>query len=308
MNNDEEEQQAEEDLSLAETYHVPPFNLEKFKANLEAAGLSDPEVLLEAVKKSENIIGVGGNAIVCRIPQVAGYVLKVHTRDWLKNRELTELVVVDDQFPEMNFGQPVASIGMADVLKEQMGVPAGVPYGEVRKSRETGNAVYEIYLKTAAAMPQKSYDQLAELFVFLNESGLIFDPSKSNNILVDSEKDIFNLVDLHQKESDDQPKNSLSYIVISLLDNAYAWKVEDEELEPSSEGEAKAFLSQAYDEVADNLGNTVPVCKQYYIHPKIVESYENGTLIPHFENIYKSNDKSPRRMSLGEYAAWTLLG
>jgi len=78
--------------------------------------------------------------------------------------------------------------------------------------------------------------------------------------------------------------------------------------EPSSEGEAKAFLSQAYDEVADNLGNTVPVCKQYYIHPKIVESHENGTLIPHFEKIYKSNDKSHQRMSLGEYAAWTLLG
>jgi hypothetical protein len=233
MNNDEEELQPEEDLSLAETYRVPPFNLEKFKADLEAAGLSDPEVLLEAVKKSENIIGVGGNAIVCRIPQIDGYVLKVHSRDWLKNRELTELVAVEDQFPEMNFGQPVASIGMADVLKEQVGVPAGVPYGEVRKSRETGNAVYEIYLKTAAAMPQKSYDQLAELFVFLNENDLIFDPSKSNNILVDSEKDIFNLVDLHHKESDDQPKNSLSYIVISLLDNAYAWKVQDEELEPS---------------------------------------------------------------------------
>lgn len=78
--------------------------------------------------------------------------------------------------------------------------------------------------------------------------------------------------------------------------------------EPNSEGEARAFLSQAYDEVADNLGNTIPVCKQYYIHPKIVESYENGTLIPHFDKIYKSNEKSPRRMSLGEYAAWTLLG
>jgi DNA topoisomerase I len=76
---------------------------------------------------------------------------------------------------------------------------------------------------------------------------------------------------------------------------------------PDSEGEAKAFVSQAFDEVADNLGNTVAVCKQYYIHPKILTSYEDGTLIPHFEKIYKSNNKSPNRMSLGEYAAWTLL-
>lgn len=76
---------------------------------------------------------------------------------------------------------------------------------------------------------------------------------------------------------------------------------------PESEVEMKTALTQAIEEVAHNLGNTVAVCKQYYIHPKILSSYEDGTLIPHFEKIYNSNEKGPNRMSQGEYAAWTLI-
>lgn len=76
---------------------------------------------------------------------------------------------------------------------------------------------------------------------------------------------------------------------------------------PSSEDEAKAFMIHAVEEVAENLGNTVAVCKEYYIHPKIMSLYEEGRLIPHFDKIHKSDEKGPNRMSIGEYAAWTLL-
>ena len=65
---------------------------------------------------------------------------------------------------------------------------------------------------------------------------------------------------------------------------------------PSSEDEAKDFLSQTFEEVANNLGNTVAVCKEYYIHPRILASYEDGTLISHFERIYKSNSKDRTRV------------
>jgi DNA topoisomerase I len=76
---------------------------------------------------------------------------------------------------------------------------------------------------------------------------------------------------------------------------------------PSSEEEAKTFLAQTFEKVAENLGNSVAVCKQYYVHPKIISSYIEGRLIPHFEKTYKSDEKSPDRMSFGEYATWTLL-
>jgi len=76
---------------------------------------------------------------------------------------------------------------------------------------------------------------------------------------------------------------------------------------PGSEEEAKEVVSRVIEEVADNLGNTVAVCKEYYIHPKILASYKDGTLVPYFKNIHKSSDKSPNRMSFGEYATWMLL-
>ncbi|RLI44555.1 DNA topoisomerase IB [Candidatus Bathyarchaeota archaeon] len=74
-----------------------------------------------------------------------------------------------------------------------------------------------------------------------------------------------------------------------------------------SEEETREVVSRVIEEVADNLGNTVAVCKEYYIHPRILASYEDGTLVPYFKNIYKSSNKSPNRMSFGEYATWMLL-
>ena len=76
---------------------------------------------------------------------------------------------------------------------------------------------------------------------------------------------------------------------------------------PSSEAEAKEALSQTIEEVAGHLGNTVAVCKEYYIHPKVLKSYEDGTLFPLFKKIYNSESKGPNRMSFGEYATWMLL-
>ena len=37
-------------------------------------------------------------------------------------------------------------------------------------------------------------------------------------------------------------------------------------------------ISQVVQEVADHLGNTPAVCRQYYIHPKVITSYESSQL------------------------------
>lgn len=76
---------------------------------------------------------------------------------------------------------------------------------------------------------------------------------------------------------------------------------------PKSEEGVKTAIAQAVEEVADNLGNTVAVSREYYIHPKILSSYEDGSLITHFNDVHKSSENVPNRMSIGEYATWTLL-
>ena len=56
----------------------------------------------------------------------------------------------------------------------------------------------------------------------------------------------------------------------------------------TSEKEIKNNIVTAFDMAATSLGNTRNVCKQYYVHPIIIEEYENGNLYKTFDKIKKS--------------------
>ena len=76
--------------------------------------------------------------------------------------------------------------------------------------------------------------------------------------------------------------------------------------EPTEELSAEKALVQAVAEVAEHLGNTVAVCRQYYIHPRVIESYEKkvGTA---FDKIAEAKSKVPNGLAWEEYATWSLL-
>jgi DNA topoisomerase-1 len=48
---------------------------------------------------------------------------------------------------------------------------------------------------------------------------------------------------------------------------------------PSSEREAKSRIIQVVDEVAQQLNNTRAVCRKYYVHPAVLESFSDGKLL-----------------------------
>jgi DNA topoisomerase-1 len=48
----------------------------------------------------------------------------------------------------------------------------------------------------------------------------------------------------------------------------------------ANEKEAKANIVRAVDQVARRLGNTRAVCRKYYIHPVVLDSYLEGTTAP----------------------------
>lgn len=77
--------------------------------------------------------------------------------------------------------------------------------------------------------------------------------------------------------------------------------------QPSPELPVEKALVQAVTTVAEHLGNTNAVSRQYYIHPKIITSYERETLIPHFKEIEKKQGKLPKGLNWQEYATWSLL-
>jgi DNA topoisomerase-1 len=75
----------------------------------------------------------------------------------------------------------------------------------------------------------------------------------------------------------------------------------------SSETVAKKNIVQAVKQVSLELGNTTAVCRSYYIHPTVIESYEKEILIPHFEKIKKNKEGKPDELTVGEFATFTLL-
>lgn len=66
-------------------------------------------------------------------------------------------------------------------------------------------------------------------------------------------------------------------------------------------------LVHAVKQVSEHLGNTVAVCRKYYIHPTIITSHEKNTLVPHFKEMLQAPDSIPNGLTWEEYATLCLL-
>jgi len=62
----------------------------------------------------------------------------------------------------------------------------------------------------------------------------------------------------------------------------------------SSQHECKQNLVGIIDSVAGKLGNTRAVCKKYYIHPRLVEAYEQCKLDPYLEALKAGREKEAK--------------
>ncbi len=172
-----------------------------------------------------NEIGRGGNAIVFDLPGTP-FVVRVPKGRAAPSAN-DSVVPASDPFEGRNFGQPLFTIGDVQVLRRQDGVPAGLT-NHRGLTQEKADAAYADSIKAAARMPQSAYDKFAEDLKYLNQKGASFDPSKSNNVLIDSKGGAFNLVDINQQKSADY-NNSFGDMVVTLMGNTYAYRYKGEQ-------------------------------------------------------------------------------
>ncbi|RFN58841.1 DNA topoisomerase IB [Marixanthomonas ophiurae] len=52
-----------------------------------------------------------------------------------------------------------------------------------------------------------------------------------------------------------------------------------------NEKQNKKNILTAYDAAAEGLGNTRTVCREYYVHPVLIEKYEDGSIRSYFEKV-----------------------
>ena len=60
-----------------------------------------------------------------------------------------------------------------------------------------------------------------------------------------------------------------------------------------NEKDLKSNIIAAYDTAAEALGNTRSVCRSSYVHPRVVELYENGSILPYFEKVRRKRTTKP---------------
>jgi DNA topoisomerase-1 len=75
--------------------------------------------------------------------------------------------------------------------------------------------------------------------------------------------------------------------------------------EAEDERACERAVVQAIREVAAGLGNTVAVCRKYYVHPGILDAYREGTLLEHMRRRHAGN--TPAFMAPEEAAVLALL-
>lgn len=63
-----------------------------------------------------------------------------------------------------------------------------------------------------------------------------------------------------------------------------------------SEKEANKIVVQVIDQVAENLGNTREVCRKYYVHPRVIDRYLKGEVIPATPRLRKPKRSRPSAM------------
>jgi DNA topoisomerase-1 len=78
----------------------------------------------------------------------------------------------------------------------------------------------------------------------------------------------------------------------------------------SSQRQAKSNVLRAIDRVAEQLNNTRAICRKYYVHPAVFESYLAGTMLEALQNGTKKaarNDAAKQELSSEEVAVVRLL-
>lgn len=75
-----------------------------------------------------------------------------------------------------------------------------------------------------------------------------------------------------------------------------------------SETQAKKQIAQAITSVAERLGNTPSICRKCYVHPAVIESYLDGTMIESLQQIVDQQlEDAPERLEPEERAVMRLL-
>ena len=131
-----------------------------------------------------------------------------------------------------------------------------------------------------------------ELFKFYNENGekQTINSEMINEYIHEISGDMFSAKDF-------RTWSATKIFFETLIEIGYA---EDEK-------ENKKNILEGFDAAAEGLGNTRAVCRSYYVHPKVIETYETGEIVPYFKKVKPDDSPSYAQLSETEKAVHKLI-
>lgn len=225
--------------NLSNSYHISSKNKPAFKGvrlahqNFEEfekfAKQTDILNNLPNITQPWNYIGEGRSHIVYAIPGNNVFLLRINKKHFDDIHKKNPLTKSQNPFPEINIGQKVGQIGQyIQVIIKQKGFSNGLPNRMYLDSyKPTPQQMVPLYienLKTVANIPQKAYNNLAEEIKTVTKKKHFFDFYNPNNILIDKQKQEFNLVDVEPCVT--KIRNYINFcssknLFLSLIDNYF---------------------------------------------------------------------------------------
>lgn len=186
----------------------------------------------DIVDQTGEILGSGFEGTTYTIPDNDKWVIKEYKRTKMIpiHSDKPTIIKINDQSPELNIGQPIASVRLPIneaysrtmlILKRQHGKSYGVPYSDRHVINQRNIKLHLESLKMLASFPKESYEQIVKDVVKANEAGYRFDYINPHNIMIDEENKRVNFVDVN--DSNSEPNTiQLSDILYALLDGSFA--------------------------------------------------------------------------------------
>ena len=130
-----------------------------------------------------------------------------------------------------------------------------------------------------------------EVFKYLDEDGMkkVIDSGMVNRYIQEITGELFSAKDF-------RTWGGTKVFFEKLMDLEYS----------DNEKDLKSNIITAYDTAAEALGNTRSVCRSSYVHPRVLELYESGEILPYFEKVRRKRSAKPY-ISPGEEVLLELL-
>lgn len=181
--------------------------------------------ILSTVSLFDDFIGEGQESRVYKIKGLDDYAVKLTKSEYDYDPEWYKDTIKPhhDDFPNHNFGQPIATVGYsAKILKRVNGEENGVKSWfskfehSTPRTREDAEKILNDVVRIAQ-FPQKSFDKVARDIKYLTSQGVKIDSINPNNFLIDYDKKEIFIVDVEKKDYKIS-KNTMYDLLVPILD------------------------------------------------------------------------------------------